>query len=151
VFEPLPDATAGEIEGLLEYLDAHDGRDAVFHIATETHRDSGQLINVAKAAELLDFVTMPRRQVVLDHEGHRFVKASPADRKAIWCERILQLQLFRVTQDMLRREGGPLDSEVVRETLILNLPEENYEKQFATFVNWSSYCDLFAYDETTGQ
>src|SRR5262249_42307581 len=27
VFEPLPEATAGEIESLLEYLDAHGGRD----------------------------------------------------------------------------------------------------------------------------
>jgi hypothetical protein len=150
VFEPLPEATAGEIEGLLEYLDAHGGRDDVCHIAADTHRDSGRLINVAKAAELLDFVTTPRRQVVLEHEGRRFVKASRADRKAIWRERILQFQLFRVTQEMLRRQGGPIDSEVVRETLILNLPEENYEKEFATLVDWARYGDLFAYDETTG-
>jgi HAE1 family hydrophobic/amphiphilic exporter-1 len=151
VFEALPDATADEIEGLLKYLDAHGGQGDVSHIAAAMHRDCGRLINVAKAAELLDFVTTPRRQVVLDHEGRRFVKASPAKRKAIWRERILQLQLFRVTQEMLRRAGGPLDSEVVRETLILNLPEENYEKGFATFVNWARYGDLFSYDETTEQ
>ena len=88
---------------------------------------------------------------MLNDEGCRFVKASPADRKAIWREHILQLRLFRVTQEMLRRAGGPIDSELVRETLILNLPEENYEKGFATFVNWARYGDLFAYDETTGQ
>ncbi|HEY7424521.1 MAG TPA: efflux RND transporter permease subunit, partial [Gemmataceae bacterium] len=151
VFEALPDAKAGEIEGLLEYLDAHGGRDDLFHIAAETRRDSGRLLNVAKAAELLDFVTTTGRQVVLDPEGRRFVKASPADRKTIWRERILQLQLFRVTREMLRREGGPLDSEVVQETLILNLPEEDYEKEFAIFVNWARYGDLFAYDETTGR
>ncbi|HEY7309166.1 MAG TPA: efflux RND transporter permease subunit [Gemmataceae bacterium] len=151
VFEPLPDVKAGEIEGLLEYLDARGGQDDVFHIAAETHRDFDRLIKVAKGAELLDFVTTPRRQVVLEHEGRRFVKASRADRKAIWRARILQLQLFRVTQEMLRRQGGPIDSEVVRETLILNLPEENYEKGFATFIDWARYGDLFAYDETTGQ
>jgi hypothetical protein len=150
-FEALPDATASEIERLLEYLDAHDGQGDVFQIAADTHRDFGRLINVAKAAELLNFVVTPHRQVVLEYEGRRFVKASRTDRKAIWRDRVLQLQLFRVTQEMLRREGGPLDSEVVRETLILNLPEENYEKQFATFVDWARYGDQFAYDETTGQ
>jgi len=150
-FEPLPDATAGEIEVLLAYLDVHGGRDDVFHIAADTRRDFGRLINVVKAAELLDFVTTPRRLVELDHEGRRFVKASRADRKAIWRERTLQLQLFRVTAEMLRRAGGPIDSEVVRETLILNLPEENYEKAFATFINWARYGELFVYDETTGQ
>jgi hypothetical protein len=150
-FEPLPEVMAGEIEGLLEYLDAHGGQGDVFRIATNMHCDSGRLVNVAKAAELLDFVTMPRRQVVLDHEGQRFAKASRAERKAIWRERILQLQLFREIQAMLRRQGGPIDSEMVRETLILNLPEENYEKEFATFIDWARYGDLFTYDETTGQ
>ncbi len=151
VFEPLPDVMAGEIEALLEYLDTHGGQDDVFLIAAETHRDSGRLVSAAKAAELLGFVTTAGRQVALDPVGGRFVKASHADRKAIWRERILQLRLFRVTQEMLRREGGPIDSEVVRETLILNLPEEDYEKEFATFVDWARYGDLFAYDDMTGQ
>jgi hypothetical protein len=151
VFEPLPDVTAGEIEGLLECLDAHGGQDDVFLIAAETHRDSGQLVNVAKAAELLAFVTTAGRQVALDHEGHRFVKASRTDRKAIWRERILQLRLFRVTQEMIRSADGPIDSEMVRETLILNLPEEDYEKEWATFVDWARYGELFAHDEKTGE
>jgi hypothetical protein len=150
-FEPLPEATADEIEGLLEYLDAHGGQGDVSNIAADTNRDFCRLLIVAKAAELLNFVATQQRQVVLEHEGSRFVKASRADRKAIWRDRLLQLRLFRVTQEMLRREGGPHDSEVVQETLILNLPEENYEKEFATFVNWASYGDLFAYDEKTGQ
>jgi hypothetical protein len=150
-FEPLPDATAGEIESLLEYLDARGGRDDVIHIAAEMHRDFDRLLKVAKAAELLDFVTTPTRQVVLEHGGFRFVKASPAERKAIWRDRLLQLRLFRVTQEMLRRAGGPIDGEMVQETLILNLPEENYEKGFTNFVNWARYGDLVAYDETTGQ
>ena len=29
------------------------------------------------------------------------------------------------------------------------MPYENYEKVFSTFIRWSRYCDLFAYDETT--
>jgi HAE1 family hydrophobic/amphiphilic exporter-1 len=86
--EELPEATADEIEGLLEYLDAHGGQGDVFRIAADTARDFGRLLHVARAAELLDFVTTTRRQVVLDHEGRRFVKASHADRKAIWSERI---------------------------------------------------------------
>jgi HAE1 family hydrophobic/amphiphilic exporter-1 len=150
-FEPLPEATADDIEDLLDYLDAHGGRDDVYHIADETQRDVSRLINAAKAAQLLDFVTMPRRVVVLDHEGSRFVKAGPGDRKAIWREQILQLQLFRTIQEMLRRAGGPIDSELVLETVILNLPEENYEKVFATFVDWARHGDLFTYNETTGQ
>jgi hypothetical protein len=150
-FEPLPEATADEIVGLLEYLDTRDGRDNISHIVAETRRDFGRLLIVAKAAELLDLVTMSRGQVVLDAEGSRFVKASPADRKAIWRDRLLQLQLFREVQQTLYRAGGPIDSDLVRETIILNLPGVNYEKGFATFVNWASYGELFAFDGQTRQ
>ncbi len=150
-FEPLLEATAAEIEGLLEYLDGHGGRAVISQIAGETHREVGRLVIVTRAAELLDFVTTTQGQVVLNADGSRFSKASPADRKAVWREHILQLQLFREIQEMLHRAGGVLESDIVREAFILNLPEMNYEKGFATFVNWSSYCDLFAYDDVTGQ
>jgi hypothetical protein len=150
-FEPLPQATASEIEGLLAYLDARGGRDELSHIAAETHREFGPLVLVAKAAELLDFVTMQQGQVVLADEGRRFIKASPAERKAIWRDRILQLRLFRETEEMLRRARGPIDSDVVRETFIFNLPGVNYEQGFATFVNWASYGDLFDFDDVSGQ
>jgi hypothetical protein len=149
LFDPLPEATAGEIEGLLAYLELHGGKDDVSHIAAQISRDFGRVLIVAKAAQLLEFVTMPQHQVMLNDEGHRFVKASPADRKTIWREHILQLRLFRETQEMLRREGGPIDGDMVRETLILNLPGVNYEKGFDTFVNWSGYGDLFVYDDKT--
>lgn len=151
LFEPLPEATAVEVEGLLEYLDAHGGKDDVSHIVTETQGEFGRILIMAKAAELLEFVTMPGHQVALNDEGQRFIKASPVDRKTIWREHILQLRLFRETEDMLHRAGGPIDSDMVRETLILNLPGVNYEKGLATFVNWASYCNLFVYDDVTGR
>jgi HAE1 family hydrophobic/amphiphilic exporter-1 len=151
VFAPLPEATADEIEGLLEYLGAHGGRDEIAHIAAATHRDLGRLSIVVKAAGLLDFVAMPQGQVVLNDEGSRFIKASPAERKAIWREHVLQVRLFREAQQMLRLAGGPIDSDIVRETIILNLPGADFEKDFATFVNWASYGALFAYDDKTGK
>jgi hypothetical protein len=150
-FEPLPEATAGEIEVLLEYLATHGGRGDVHRIASETHRDFGPLFMAAKAADLLEFVTLERGEVVLDEEGRRFIKAGPAERKAIWRQHILQLRLFRETQEMLRRADGPIDSDVVRETLILNLPGENYEKGLATIINWASYGNLLVYNDINGQ
>jgi HAE1 family hydrophobic/amphiphilic exporter-1 len=150
-FEPLPDATASEIEALLDYLQSHGDSGYVSHIAADMRRDAAEVLKAAKAAELLGFVTTPRLLVVLEYEGSRFIKASPRDRQTIWRERILQLQLFRTIQEMLHRAGGAIDGELVQETVILNLPEENYEKTFATFVNWAEYGNLFAYDDKTRQ
>jgi HAE1 family hydrophobic/amphiphilic exporter-1 len=150
-FEPLLEATANEIEDLLEHLEDHGGKAEISQVAVDTQRDFGRLFIVAKAADLIDFVTIARGQVILNAEGDRFTKANPAARKAVWREHILQLQLFREIEEMLERAGGTIDSDVVRETFILNLPGMDYEKGFATFVNWAEYGELFDYDDMTGQ
>jgi NitT/TauT family transport system ATP-binding protein len=151
VIEPLPEASSSEIVGLLEYLDARGGRDDLFRIASDTGHEFGSLIRVVKAAEMLDLVDTPRRQVVLEPEGQRFVRASPAERKLIWRDRLLQLRLFRDLRDTLQREPRhEVERDFLLETIVLNMPQENHEKVFNTFIGWARYGDLFAYDETTG-
>ncbi len=149
-FEALPEAGVGEIIGLLEYLDARSGRENVFRIAAELHRPFGGMIAVAKAAEMLDFVDTPRQLVVLDPPGQRFVRAAPEERPALWREQLLRLRLFRELHEALKREGDEgLTRHFVLETIILRLPQENYERTFETLVRWGRYGELFVYDEAT--
>ena len=150
VIEPLPEASYSEIVGLLEYLDARSGREDVFRIAGDTNREYGRLMTVAQAAELLDLVSTPRRLVVLEAEGQRFVRAAPEGRKVLWRERLLGLRLFREVCEMLRREPKHrLDRDTVLEVLVLHMPQENYERVFETLVGWARSADLFAYDEAS--
>jgi NitT/TauT family transport system ATP-binding protein len=148
--EPLPDATTSEIVGLLEYLDARGGKEDVFRIAADTNRPFDRAISVVKAAELLDFVDTPKRMVVFEPEGRRFVKAGPEERKAIWREHLLKLRLFRDLYDLLQRQPRhEIEREFVLETLVMTMPQENYERTFQTFIRWARYGDLFAYDDQT--
>jgi len=148
--EPLPNAAASEVVGLLEYLDARGGKEDIFAIAKETHIEFGHVLAVVEAAEMLDFVDTPKRQVLLDVEGRRFVKASPEERKVIWQAQLLKLPLFALVQDLLRQQPGQaVDRELILETLIMHMPQEDYEKTFDTFIGWARYGNLFAYDETS--
>jgi len=148
--ESLPDVLPGEIVGILEYLDARGGKEDVFRIATETDKEFGDILKVVKAAELLDFVDTPKRMVVLTPDGQRFVKATSQERQNIWKEQLLKLRLFKQVNDMLAKHPrAKLDAELVQEVIILNLPSENFEKTFATFIHWTHYGNLFAYDEDT--
>jgi NitT/TauT family transport system ATP-binding protein len=150
VFEPLPHAGGVEIEGLLEYLDARGGREDVFRIAADTDREFGHVITTTNAAELLGFVDTPHRTVVLASEGARYVKASPAERKAIFREKLLDLLLFqRVRGAIQESEAREVDRDYVLELIALNLPSENFEATFDTFVSWARFGDLFSYDEIT--
>ena len=148
--ESLPDALPSEIVGVLEYLDAREGKEDVFRIATETEKEFGSVLTVVKAAELLDFVDTPKRMVVLTPDGQKFVKATSQERQNIWKEQLLKLRLFKQVNDMLsKHRRARLSTELVQEIIIFNLPNENYEKTFTTFVQWSRYGNLFAYDEDT--
>jgi NitT/TauT family transport system ATP-binding protein len=127
--EALPEASYSEIVGLLEYLDARRGADDVFRIAADTGQEFGRVITIAKAAELLDFVRTPRRLVVLEGQGRHFVRAGPEERTALWRDRLLRLRLFRDVRELLEREPDhELDRDFVLETMVLNMPQENYER-----------------------
>ena len=149
-FEPLPEESQSDIVGLLEHLDAHGGQKEVSSLAADTNRPFHQVITLANAAEMLDFVSTPRRLVVLEREGRRFVRASVADRKEMWREKLLRLRLFREMQALLEKQPNrTIDRDVVLEMLVQNLPNENCETQFDTFVHWARYGELFVYDERT--
>jgi NitT/TauT family transport system ATP-binding protein len=148
--ESLPSVSPSEIVGILEYLDARGGKEDVFRIATETDKEFGSILQVVKAAELLDFVDTPKRLVVLTPDGQRFVKATSQERQNIWRDQLLKLRLFKQVNDMLAKHPrAKLDAELVQEVIILNLPSENFEKTFETFIHWTHYGNLFAYDEDT--
>jgi NitT/TauT family transport system ATP-binding protein len=149
--EALPEATPNQVIGLLEYLDARGGQEDVFRIADDTDTEFGRMLNIVEAAELLDFVDTPKRLVVLDTLGRRFVRAGPDERQAIWRTQLLKLRLFRLVDEALRRQPGEgVDRDFLLETLAIRLPQENAEKVFDTFIGWARFGNLFAYDETSG-
>lgn len=149
--EPLPEATASEIIGLLEFLDARGGRYDVFQIAGETHREFGRVINIVKAAEMLSFVDTPRSMVVLEAGGKQFLAADAMKRKELWRNQLLKLQFFREIYEVLKRqEKHQLDRDFLHETIILRMPQENYETVFHTFIRWARFGELMAFNEATG-
>jgi NitT/TauT family transport system ATP-binding protein len=148
--EPLPEAASSEIVGLLEYLDARGGREDIFRIAADTHYEFGRILAIVEGAELLNFVDTPKRMVVLEPLGKRFIHATLDEQKAIWREQLLRLRLFALIDATLQRlPDHEVDRDFVLETLVLRLPEENCEKQFPIFIGWARFGNLFAYDEST--
>jgi NitT/TauT family transport system ATP-binding protein len=149
-YEPLPAALPSEISGLLEYLDARGGKEDVYRIAGDTNREFGQVINVVKAAEMLDLVDTPKRMVVLEPDGKQFVAASPQDRQSLWRQHLLRLRLFKDVFEALKQQPRyEIDRDFVLELIVMNMPQENYERVFETFTHWSRFGDLFEYDEDT--
>jgi NitT/TauT family transport system ATP-binding protein len=149
--EPLPHVSPAEVIGLTEYLDARGGKSDVFRIAAQTHQEFGNVITIVKAAEMLNLVDTPKSTVLLEPEGTRFVQASPQQRTRIWREQLLKLSIFQEIAQVLRRQRSRLlDRDFVLETIVMRMPQEDYEKVFQTFITWARFGELFSYDETHG-
>ncbi len=147
-FEPLPAVASSEIVGLLEYLSTRGGSVDLFQIAADTHQDFGRVIALVKAAELLDLVDTPKRQVVMLPDGAKLADASGEDRKSLWRARLLTLKVFRRVKSMLALRKT-MSKKVLAKALHVWLPSEEPEQLFATFIGWARFGDLFAYDEDT--
>lgn len=148
--EPLPDVSSSEIVGLLEYLDARGGSEELFRIAADTNREFGDIIKTVRAAEMLEFVDTPKRMVILDTAGRKFLSGTAEERQVIWREQLLKLRLFREIYDAIARQPEHrVPEDFVEETIILRLPQENHEKTLQTFVRWARFGNLLAYDENT--
>lgn len=108
------------------------------------------MLNVVKATEMLEFIDTPKRWAVLEPLGRQFLQASPDDRKSLWRGQLLKLHLFQQVRDVLLRQPEQVvERDFVLETIIVRMPQENYETVFNTFIRWARFGSLFSYDETT--
>ena len=145
--EPLPHCQSSHVLGLLEFLEAQGGQADLFQVASHTHVPFERVLPIVKAAEMLDLVDTPKRQVLLTQLGRIFVNADNDARKDLWKERLLDLKLFRVVKDLMELHEGELAKEAVMREIATRLPMENAEETFDTLINWGRFGELLAYRE----
>ena len=145
--EPLPPVNSADILGLLEFLEAQGGAGDLFTVAQATQVSFQQMILTVKAAETLELVETPKREVRLTELGHRFVQADMDQRKDLWRAQLLELRLFRVVHELIELREGELSREELVQEIATRLPMEDPEQTFDTVVAWGRFGELFAYRE----
>ena len=152
VYEPLPPVSSGDVVSFVEYLDSHGGQGDVFVLAHEFGKEFSDLINIVKAAEMLDFIDTPKHRTVLTPLGHRFSDMDTEDQKVVWKQQILTLSIFKtVHADVQASRNGTMLDDEVQDRLAQLLPNENPEFTFATFINWARFGNLLAFDEDSDE
>src|ERR1700756_4890916 len=145
---PIPDGGLTWVIGLLETLEDRGGRDDGYKIARDLQFKFSDLLKVMKTAEILDLVTTPAGDVVLEPLGKRFLESDMNGRKLIIREQLKEHGLFAYFVRLLRgQEDRSLTKEVILEHLAMLLPNERPEKMFSTMVNWGRFAELFGYNK----
>lgn len=145
--DPIPQVGISKIIGLLEVLDDAGGRYDVFRLARDINFEFGEILQVIKAAEMLELVVTPGADVVLTGTGNRLLRGKVNARKKLLQEQIVKLPLFRTVVDALRRaEEKRADEDAFLEIFALHLPAENAEAMLKTVIDWGRYAELIGYN-----
>lgn len=147
-FEAPPKVNMTEVVGFLEVVMEEGGRADAFTLAHKLTKESLNILLMAKAAELMDFVDTPKNQIVLTDLGRAFVKADINQRKKMIHEGLMQLKLTQqFYQRILNNEGSSMGRDEAIQTIHEWLPNENPEDVFDTLVQWGRYGELFGYND----
>lgn len=145
---PVPDCGLTLVFGLLELLEDRGGREDGYKIARDLNFKFGELLKVMKAAEILDLVSTPSGDVVLEPLGKKFLDSDVNDRKLIVREQLKSHGLFSYFIRLLHgQEDRSLGKEVILEHLAMLLPNEKPERIFSTIVGWGRFAELFGYNK----
>lgn len=148
--ETIPPVPVNELVGLLEFIGARGGQVDSFGIAGELKRDFGNVLFLAKTAELFDFVDTPKNYIVLTDFGKRFIEGDVNVRKRILHEVLRGLRLPQLLEERLRAaENFTLPYDAVIEGIQEWLPSENAEAVLDTLIQWGRYGELFGYNDDT--
>lgn len=148
--EPIPQTGISHILGLCEVLDDRGGREDVYKLARELNYKFGELLVVLKAAEMLQLISTPGADVVLEPLGKKVIETDVNGKKAIVQAQMERLKVFQHFKRLLGNaphEG--VDKDTILEELAILFPSENPKTTFNTLINWGRYGDIFGYSRDT--
>ena len=144
---PLPNVNVGEMIGLLERVDNANGTADIFDLSIEIGKEFGKVLELVKAAELLDFVDTPKHLVTLTPLGRQLLAANVNGRKRLLNQQLRDLQLIEHIIDMLQtQDDKSVDEDLVLEELAVWLPTEKPQTMFKSIVRWGRYAELLGYN-----
>jgi NitT/TauT family transport system ATP-binding protein len=149
---PIPRVAIGKIIGLLEVLDDAGGPYDVFRLTRDINYEFGEILQVIKAAEMLDLVVTPGADVVLTGNGSALLRARVNARKKLLKEQIKKLPLFKTVVEVLQKsEDRRADEDVFLDIFALHLPSEDSEALLKTVIDWGRYTELIGYSPNDQQ
>jgi NitT/TauT family transport system ATP-binding protein len=149
----LPHARPGGVAGLLEILADRDGRDDLYHLASELTMEVDDLLPIVEAAVLFGFATVHEGDVEITAKGRTFAEADILTRKTIFREAALAHVpvLQQIDRALRAKSDRALPDDFFQDILDEHFSEEESQRQLSTAILWGRYAEIFDYDASSGR
>jgi NitT/TauT family transport system ATP-binding protein len=145
---PLPPATVGGLAGLLEIVNAGDGRHDLPDLAELLSFEVDDLLPLTDAAEILGFAEVDNADLHLTPIGKQWVEADILTSKEIFAGQARQrAPLVRsIVRALETTNDGSLNERFFLDLLKRGFTQEDAREQLDTAIDWGRYGELFEYD-----
>ena len=150
---PLPAATVGGMSGLLEILEAHEGREDLPDLASELTFEVDDLLPLVDAAQLLGLAEVDDADLQITDDGRVFVQADILESKKIFARRARErAPLVRaICKALDATKDGNIGENFFLDLLRRGFSEDEAREQMRIAVDWGRYGELFDLDSNAGQ
>ncbi len=147
VSESFPPVSINEVIGLVEWTLRQGGKIDAFALAHALRKESVQVLLMAKAAELLDFVDTPSNAIVLTDLGREFAVADVNHRKQLLHKQLDQLHIIKLLKAKLEAANHfSITRHEVVKFIQEWLPNEPASRTVDTLIQWCRYGELLGFN-----
>ncbi len=144
----LPHARPGGIAGLLELVLDRGGKEDLYHVAEDLQMEVDDLLPIAEAARLLDFVKLQKGDLEITEQGKAYAEADIGERKSLFRDAMLTHVplLQQMNGALLSKSDHAMPLEFFRDVLDEHFDREEAHRQIETALDWGRYGGIFDYD-----
>lgn len=144
-FIPLPDATVGEVLGLVEIVYSYGGKSKISFLADEYRMELDDLGDVVEMAELLGLITVHEGELHLTVYGEAVSLGKIDDKKRLLRRKLSRLDLYKLILNMLKKYKEVSWNEFLEEVKNAGYVVEDELMFKKLFIGWGNYAEIFEY------
>ena len=141
----LPETTVSEIMGLLEIISDYGGKEDIAKLADDFDLEIDEILPEAQAAEPLGFTVIEGGDIRLSEDGKKIIKSSIKERKKLFKDHILKLEIFKKIISFIESRKGKIKKEEAVEFLRQHLPGDA-RVNLRDIINWGRYAGVLTYN-----
>jgi NitT/TauT family transport system ATP-binding protein len=144
----LPHVRAGGIDGFLEILVDHGGREDLHRLSHQLMLEADDLLPIVEACKVLGYVTVELGDAEITEVGRKVAAGDIQARKLLFRDALLaHVPLLQQMASALQAKAdGSLPLEFFHDLLAEHFSEEETDRQLRTAIQWGRYAELFEYD-----
>lgn len=143
----LPDASMGEILGLLEVLSSHEDQAELRRLASELQLEDSKLMAVLQGAQCLGLAENTGTDAILREEGKALLRLRMPARKRTVQIPMLTVPFIQAFRSFLEAHGGRAKKRLCLAEISRLLPGENPEEQSRILLSWGRYALVIGYQD----